>query len=174
MNGGPGFRVHQFGGARPRARPRNQEEEAAPQGVGQIIANLLPIFLLFILPLLTSLFTGGGTNAPGIPHFNLEAPVAPFVAERNIKRYNAKYYVDPKELVRLSESKLNTLDKHAETAYVNHVHRHCEMERRTLEKLQNEANGWFFQDPVKMEQANTFKMPYCEKLNKMNRAAYWW
>lgn len=54
MGGGPGFRVHQFGGPRPRRRPReaSAQAEAAPSGWATF-QSLLPLILLFVLPLLS-------------------------------------------------------------------------------------------------------------------------
>jgi hypothetical protein len=82
MGGGPGFRVHQFGGQRPRRRPReaNGQEEPAPSGWNSI-QQLLPLILLVVIPLLSSLFSGSSSTASG-PTFRFDAAVPPHTMQR--------------------------------------------------------------------------------------------
>ena len=51
MGGGPGFTVHRMGGGVPRRRPRTGDEPE--QGGLGGLAQLLPLLLLFVLPLLS-------------------------------------------------------------------------------------------------------------------------
>jgi len=69
--GGPGIRVHQFGGG-PRVRRRRPTQEATqegeePAGFTRIFWQLLPLILFFLLPLISSLFSSdadAGFNGP--------------------------------------------------------------------------------------------------------------
>merc|ERR1712093_613788 len=50
MGGGPGIRVHQFGGARPRRRPRDPNApEPPPASLQQTLMGLLPLLFILIL-----------------------------------------------------------------------------------------------------------------------------
>src|ERR1700709_2288324 len=64
LGGGPGVRVHQFGGARPRRRPRDPHApQEPPATLRSTIMGLLPLLILFVLPLISSFFSGGSTAA---------------------------------------------------------------------------------------------------------------
>lgn len=177
MGGGPGFRVHQFGGARPRTRPRQangqpgqaQEQETS---LFSTLMGLLPILILFILPLLSSLFTGDGTGSqPAMPQMVFDAPEPPWTLGRRTKS-NVKYFVDPKDKAfqpfKENAQKLAQLDNYADVTLVRTLKAQCEREMQHRQRLVDEAQGWIFQDADKMEIANTFELKACRRLDKMN------
>ncbi|KAL1844752.1 hypothetical protein VTK73DRAFT_1853 [Phialemonium thermophilum] len=164
--GGPGIRVHQFGGPRPRRRPRDQER-GQEGGIANIIMGLLPILLLFIFPLLSSLFSGS-TSQPAAPTMVFDSPLPPlYTQERTMPNLKTKYYVNPKDVEQYSNYKLNQLDKTAEVTLVRRLKTECENEMLHKQRLREAAQGWFFQDPEKMELAEKMEMPNCKRLKKM-------
>ncbi|KAH8821208.1 hypothetical protein F5884DRAFT_766938 [Xylogone sp. PMI_703] len=167
INGGPGFRVHQFGGATPRRRPR--EANAAqdqPATMRSMITNLLPILILFVFPLLTSLFSGSSSTPSG-PSMRFDSPVPPHTHHRHTRHLKVDYYIDPAEVEHLSPSKLSQLDKTAEAAYVRHLRLGCHEETDERTRLINEAQGWFTLDADKMQQAKDMEMKSCKRLDEL-------
>ncbi|KAM0263738.1 hypothetical protein ACHAQJ_001053 [Trichoderma viride] len=169
FGGGPGIRVHQFGGGAPRARPRQAQGEGPqrePFGL-QTLLGLIPILLFFILPLISSFFSGG-SSTPATPRMVYDNPQAPFTEGRTTPNLNIKYFVVPSEVASYSKSKLTQLDRTAEINLVRHLRNECENEALYKRQLRENAMGWFFEDPEKMATAEAYKMPSCERLEKLN------
>lgn len=174
FGGGPGIRVHQFGGGRPRTRPR----EAGPDGErtegSSTFANLmglLPVLMFFILPIIMGMFGDG--DGPSKPHVVFEQPQSVYTMPRTMYGIPADmpafYYVSPEEIKRFNygESKLVELDKYAAKAYKLYIKHNCEEERRRKQALREQANGIFWIDHEKMALADKMKMPNCEKKDKL-------
>lgn len=162
LNGGPGVRVHQFGGPRIRRRPANANAEPAPS-LGSALQSLLPLLLLFIVPLLSSLFSGGGSGSPG-PSIRLDSPVPPHTHQRVSERLHINYFVNPHEIEDLSARKLRELDREAEGRYMRKLNLDCDAEYARKNDLFLAAKGWFFTDEEKLKQARDLPMPSCERL----------
>ncbi|SPO03326.1 related to HLJ1 protein [Cephalotrichum gorgonifer] len=167
MGGGPGIRVHQFGGARPQRRPRAANEPEQSGSALQTILGLLPIILFFIIPVLTSLFSGSGTDQPAGPRMVYDQPMPPYTEHRQTPSYKVDYFVNPDDIASFSESKLTQLDKTAESNLVRLLRRECESEERTKQRLIDDAYGWIFPDQKKMERANQYEMPACQRIHNM-------
>ncbi|KAM7201169.1 DnaJ domain containing protein, partial [Naviculisporaceae sp. PSN 640] len=166
--GGPGVRVHQFGGARPRGRPRNPTQPGQPEeepSIFNTLIGLLPILLLFIFPILSSLFADSG---PKLPTIIVDNPEPPYTMQRMMPQTSTRYFLDPKEVAGWTTQKLNQLDKQAEVQFVNNLGTKCEQERANRAKLEDEAQGWFKADPAKMAIAQAYPMPACQRLRSMN------
>ncbi|KAI8692566.1 J domain-containing protein [Fusarium sp. Ph1] len=169
FGGGPGIRVHQFGGARPRTRPReaNQGRQNENNGI-QTLLGLLPIILFFILPVITSLFSGGSSSSTSAgPRMVYDNPAHPYTEERKTPNLNVQYYVNPDEIAQYDDGKLNKLDRTAELNLVRHLKAECENEMIYRQRLRDTAQGWFYQDPEKMELAEAYTMPSCERLHTL-------
>lgn len=167
FGGGPGVRVHQFGGNRPRARPRNpgQEEPASPWSN---LIGLLPILLLVVWPLLSSIFSGFTSAGPATPSMVFDQPHPPlYTMERTMPNYKVKYYLNPIDIAQYTPSKLHSLDRKAEVLLVQQLRNRCESEMQHKQQLRDAAQGWFFPDPDKMEVANAYEMPACRRLNSL-------
>ena len=166
FGGGPGIRVHQFGGARPRRRPQEGEQERETGILGTII-GLLPILLLFVFPLLSSLFSGG-SNQPSFPRMVFDSSEHPYTHARKTKS-NVKYFVNPKDFAPYKDNphKLSQLDNYADVLLVKTLRNDCEREMMVKQQLHEDAQGWFFQDPDKMEVARKFETKACNRLHKM-------
>ncbi|KAG8163815.1 hypothetical protein KVR01_005733 [Diaporthe batatas] len=164
--GGPGVRVHQFGGGRPRRRPRENEQQAPENSLFNTLMGLLPIIFLFLFPLLSSLFSGGGSTPAG-PDIVFDAPDAQHTYERITPKLKVKYYVNPVEIKAYTKSQMTRMDSNAEVVLVRHLQHECENEMLHKQRLYDEAQGWFVQDPEKMGIAERFPQPSCARLNKM-------
>ena len=131
--------------------------------------GLLPILLLFIFPLLSSLF-GGSSSQPAAPNMAFDSPQPPlYTHERVMPNVKAKYYVNPNDIAQYSSYKLNQLDKTAEVLLVRRLKTECEHEMLHKQRLREAAQGWFFQDMEKMEMAERLDMPSCRRLKKLEK-----
>ncbi|MCJ1436405.1 hypothetical protein MMC27_005784 [Xylographa pallens] len=167
LGGGPGFRVHQFGGGHPRRRPReaNGAPEERQASTTSILTNLLPLLILFVLPLLSSLFSGDST--PSGPSFQFHAK-PPYTLHRKTHNYKVEYFVDPNEVGGdFSRSKLHQLESRIESIYAQQIRLGCHQEIQTQNQMINEAQGWFFQDVLKMQAARDFPKPNCDRCKQL-------
>lgn len=171
LGGGPGFRVHQFGGGRPRGRPReaNQASDDRPQSAMSAITNLLPLLVLFLLPLLSTIFSS--PTSPG-PSFRFDSPEEPYTRQRTTPRHKVNYYINPKDVEDYTNRKLNELDRQAESKYVSDLTYKCQAEQRQKTRMIDEAQGWFFQDLDKMREAHDLEMKSCKRLEELGFAVY--
>ncbi len=128
----------------------------------------LPIILLFIFPLLSSIFSGT-TSQPAMPRMVFDAPDGPYTYARKTKS-NVKYFVNPKDFGPFKDNphKLSQLDNFAEVTLVRALRTECEREMMHRQHLREQAQGWFFEDPEKMDMANKYEMKSCNRLDKMN------
>lgn len=174
LGGGPGVRVHQFGGGRPRRRPRdpNATTEEAPASLRSIITGLLPLIVIFILPLLSSLFSGATSAA--WPSMRFDNAVPPHTMHRLTTRMKIDYYINPVDVEEYTPHKFSQLDQKAETNYVQQLDIGCEQEKDLRQRMFNDAQGWIMQDQEKMNKAKNMVMKDCRKLEELGvrRSAY--
>lgn len=162
--GGPGIRIHNFGGDRPRRRPHNHDGTAQQQGPTSPFAalqSLLPLLLLFILPLLSSLFTSSGPSGPTL---RFDAAVPPHTLQHTSNRLSVPYWVNPTDVREYSARKWKELDKMAESKYVAQLSAECEWEQQQRQRLAQEAQGLFWTDMEKLQRARRMEMPSCKRL----------
>lgn len=168
LGGGPGIRVHQFGGGRPRRRPGTAQPPGSEQqpSISSALSSLLPLLLLFILPLLSSIFSGGST-AKG-PSVIFDGPKAPYTQTRvSAHRIKIPYYVIPNEVEDYGKKHWRKLDEQAETRYIHQVNVRCEYEQQQQQRLMQDAMGWFFEDEEKMKAARKMDKPNCKRLREL-------
>lgn len=167
IGGGPGIRVHQFGGGRPRRRPTTAQPpgfEPSPS-VSSALSSLLPLLLLFILPLLSSFFSSA--PAPQGPSVRFDTAKPPNTQMRTSTRLKIPYWVNPAEVEDYSAKKWRELDKSAEIKYVHQLNVGCEMEQQKQARMMQDAQGWFFQDEEKMVEARKLDMKNCKRLREL-------
>lgn len=128
--------------------------------------GLLPIIFLFLFPLLSSLFSGGGSS-PALPRMVFDVPERPYVHERITPKLNVKYYVNPKDIKTYTDSQLARMDNNAEIGLVRYLRVECENEMIHKQRLYDQAQGWFKQDPDKMDVANRFETASCRRLDSL-------
>lgn len=166
MGGGPGFRVHQFGGQAPRRRPRpTTAEQEAQVDARSFLRQLLPLILLFILPLLSSLFSGSST--PSGPSYRFDTPVSPHTLGRSTPKLNLNYFVNPLDVDNFSARNFRELDSRVEVEYVRKLRFDCDAEANERERRLQDAQGWIFPDVEKMKAARAMEMPNCRKLDQL-------
>ncbi|KAL8997592.1 MAG: hypothetical protein Q9188_006285 [Gyalolechia gomerana] len=162
MGGAPGFRVHQFGGGRPRRRPREANGNGeAPQSASSVLSNLLPLLILFVLPLLSSIFS---SSAPKGPSIRFDTPEPPYVMHRTTPRLHVDYFLNPAEVEDYSNRNFRDLDRKAENSYITNLQYDCQLEMRTRNRMIENAQGWFFQDVDKMREARSYEMRSCRSM----------
>ncbi|OJJ44697.1 hypothetical protein ASPZODRAFT_134790 [Penicilliopsis zonata CBS 506.65] len=167
MGGGPGFRVHQFGGSRPRRRPREANAaREAPLSTWSMVQQLLPLILLFVLPLLSSLFSGSST--PVSPSYRVDTAVPPHTMHRTTPKMNINYFVNPSDVKDYSSREFNKLDQRVEVEYVQKLRYECDHEVLVRDRLIQDAQGWFFPDVEKMKEARAMELKSCNRLKSMN------
>ncbi|GAB1217655.1 hypothetical protein ATERTT37_006895 [Aspergillus terreus] len=166
MGGGPGFRVHQFGGPRPRRRPREahpgSDETPSPWDT---LRQLLPLFLLFVLPLLSSLFSGSST--PSGPSYRFDAAVPPHTMQRTTPKLKVDYFLNPVDVEDYSQRKFSQLDRKVEVDYVTTLRYACENEVQVRDRMIQDAQGWFFPDVEKMKAARSMELKSCQRLESL-------
>lgn len=169
LGGGPGFRVHQFGGGRPRRRPQeaNGSSERAPQSAMSVLSNLLPLLILFVLPLLSSIFS---SSSPSGPSIRFDTPEPPYTMHRTTPRLRVDYFLNPVEVEEYSNRNFRDLDRKAESSYVTNLQYDCQLEMRTRNRMMDDAQGWFFQDVEKMREARSYEMRSCRRLDEWGLA----
>ncbi|KAH6674587.1 hypothetical protein B0J14DRAFT_562696 [Halenospora varia] len=168
LNGGPGIRVHQFGGARPRRRPRDPnapEETASP---GDVLKGLLPLLLIFVLPLITSFFSSSSSAGPSV---RFTGPEPPITLSRFSKPHNTEYWVNPVEVENYTPKQFHMLDQEADRMFVQEMRVGCVQEEEARQRLVQEAQGWFGQDQQKMLRAQKMEMLHCKKLEELKMRA---
>ncbi|KAH9826436.1 DnaJ subfamily B member 12 [Teratosphaeria destructans] len=164
FGGGPGIRIHQFGGDRPRRRPHNHDNAQAASPLSAL-QSLLPLLLLFILPLLSSLFSG--SSAPSGPSMRFDKAHPPHTLQHTSTRLNVPYWVNPSEVDGYTARKWRDLDKMAEAKYVGQLSQECEIERDRRQRLADSAQGFFWTDQEVLEQARNMEMPHCQRLRDL-------
>jgi DnaJ family protein B protein 12 len=160
MGGGPGVRVHQMGGGAPRRRPHNHANQP-PASPLAALQSLLPLLLLFIIPLLSSLFSGGGTTYPSVRFDN---PLPPQTKHHTSYNLKVDYYVNPKDVADYQKGDWKTLDKHVEVSYKERLVAQCNYEIDQKRRAKDDARGFFSRDEVKWEFAQKMPTPACKKL----------
>ncbi|EFW20030.1 hypothetical protein D8B26_003500 [Coccidioides posadasii str. Silveira] len=167
MGGGPGIRVHQFGGPRPRRRPReaNQQSETASAGGLSSLSQFLPLLILFLFPLLSSLFS---SSTPSGPSFRFDSASPPHTLHRTTPKLKLNYFLNPTEVEDYSARKLRQLDQKVEVDYVSNLRYECENEVRIRDRMIQDAQGWFFPDVEKMKEARKLELRSCKKLESLD------
>ncbi|KAJ8099368.1 hypothetical protein POJ06DRAFT_133934 [Lipomyces tetrasporus] len=181
--GGPGIRIHSFGGSpfSPFGRPMNPGggQRRPPPGGGdangetfspRMLIQLLPLILLFVVPLLSSLFDNSSSSSDTIfqakTRFEFN-PSPPYTVERITPKYHVPYYVSPRDAAELNDKRLRLLDQRVENSYVGILQNKCAVESDLRQRKLEESQGWFFVDQEKYEQAKDMKMESCDRLKKL-------
>lgn len=150
----------------PRRRPRAAApDQSAPADGWGVARQLLPLVLLFLLPLLSSLFSGSPT--PVGPSYRFDAAVPPHTLGRITPKLNVNYYLNPHDVEDYSARKFRQLDQRVEVDYVTLLRHECEIEANARERKIQDAQGWFFPDVEKMKEARAMEMKSCRRLDSL-------
>ncbi|KAK6518865.1 hypothetical protein TWF281_003556 [Arthrobotrys megalospora] len=177
--GGPGIRIHHFGGQNARRRP-NAGAEAGPEADNSItstIIRLLPLILIFAFSLMSSILSGFGTTETPSPYQGprfafRESP--PFVQKRQTPKFKIPFYVIPTDIEKIPADKLNKvltkMDRYAETKYINHLNEKCISEQEKRQEKIQQSQGWLFVDQKKFDEAMKERLKSCDRLNDLGLA----
>lgn len=169
MGGGPGVRVHQFGGAAPRRRPRDPNAPPAPPpSASSVFMGLLPLLIFFVgLPLLSNLL--GGESSSSGPQIRFDHAKPPQSMSRNSKNYQKEYWIDPSDVQSYTPRMFSTLDQNADVMYVHELKYKCTLEQDHKQNMLNDAQGWFFPDIEKTQEAHRLPMTNCKTLGDLGQ-----
>ncbi|KAI8816154.1 uncharacterized protein EV422DRAFT_328380 [Fimicolochytrium jonesii] len=181
--GGPGMRMHSFtsgpgfgrqhpfhSAARTRAHHQRAQTEDEPL---LNLARLLPFFMIFILPLLSSLFStltsSGGISDPA-PTFSF-MNTQTYDMERKTKPRQVQYYVNSRQWNRWRAPKerpqeVRGFENDVEQEWRRHLQSYCQQEQEQRRFRINQAYGWFKVDEKRLRAAEQMKMPNCDALHK--------
>jgi DnaJ homolog subfamily B member 12 len=134
----------------------------------QTLVGLLPIIILFIFPLLSSLFSG--SSQPTSPRMVFEHPEPPYTMQRTTPNLRVNYFVNPQDVAQMTKFKLGQLDRTAEVNLVRGLRMECANEENHRQALFDAAQGWFYEDPEKMDAARNYAMPSCKRLDDLGVA----
>lgn len=164
--GGNGFQFHQFGGGSPFDQQRRQQQprqntrnprQQEPLAL-DTLKQLLPMLLIFVVPMLLSLFTGGEDNLPKYSFTRLSK----YPSKRQMPRTQKLYYV-PEKLAKRSKDQLDNFDRKVEQNYIYELTEKCMREQRAKMELMEEGQGWFKRDDRKVKRAEKMRTPSCEE-----------
>lgn len=148
---------------RPRTTPTGDSEPAVDSWA--FLRQLLPLILLFVLPLLSSLLSGPST--PAGPSYTFDAAKPPHTMGRTTPKLHLNYFVNPVDVEDFSARKLKQLDQRVEVDYVTSIRYECESEVQARERMIQEAQGWFFPDVEKMKEARALELKSCRRLDQL-------
>lgn len=94
-------------------------------------------------------------------------PKAPYTEGRTTPNYKIDYFVNPVDIASYTPSKLTQLDTKAEIKLGRLLRNECDQQMMYKQRLREDAQGWFYQDPDKMAAANNYKMTSCDRLKKL-------
>jgi DnaJ family protein B protein 12 len=149
-----------MGGGAPRRRPHNHANQP-PASPLAALQSLLPLLLLFIIPLLSSLFSGG---APTYPKVHYNNPLPPQTKHHTSYKVGVDYYVNPTDVKDYSPKEWRSLDKYVEKQYTEMLVAECNREIEEKTRAKNRAMGFFSRDEVKWQYAQQLPTPACKKL----------
>lgn len=149
-----------MGGGAPRRRPHNHANQppASPLAAFQ---SLLPLLLLFVIPLLSSLFSGG---APSYPSYRFDNPLPPQTHHHTSLRLKVDYYVNPTDITDYSPRDWKKMDSHVEERYKEKLVAQCNYEIDSRRRAFQDAQGFWSRDEVKWAHATQMATPACKKL----------
>lgn len=166
---GPNIRVQTFGrppGAHAGGPGRPGQQE--PQDFMSNLVRLLPLLLLFITPLLSSLFdsSSGSTGFARNTRFEF-TPSPPYTERRTTYQHSIPYFVNPSDTRSMTSSSLRQLDHRAELTFLRSLRDQCNREYDERKQNIMDAQGWFWSDEEALEKARNTKLPACERLDKL-------
>ena len=163
--GGPGIRVHRFGGGQPRRQQRQQQQQAENSSV---FYQLIPVLILLAVTILPALFNSSSTTTPP-PSFVFEAAKPPYTLQRQTPQHSIPYFLRPADVSQMSNSKLRQLDQKAEVTFVRGLRDQCQLEYDMRQQKLADAQGWWGQvkDQEAWDAARTLRLENCERLRAM-------
>lgn len=171
--GNNGFTFHSFGGdgfdpftgrfaqQQRQQRQRTQQQRQQEVSTWETFKQLVPILIILLATLFSSFFSGESS-----PEYSFTR-LAQYSVQRSTPHYKIPYYVGEKFLEDKSELKLRNFDSKVESIYIQDRRARCSREQVHKNELMEEAQGWFYTDQRKLNQANAMPMPNCQELRNL-------
>ncbi|ODV88926.1 hypothetical protein CANCADRAFT_57992 [Tortispora caseinolytica NRRL Y-17796] len=170
--GGPGIRIHSFGGSPyasfggPRRRPaQNRAGNQANENILSTLIQFLPLILLIVLPLLSGIWESF-TSGPQTPAYRYDY-MKPYTSEFETPNHHIKYYMKPKDVNNLSDRQKLDYGRKVEHNYIQNLKWQCETQYSRQQQDINEAQGWFFTDKDRLDEAMNRELPACNRLEEL-------
>jgi DnaJ family protein B protein 12 len=155
----------QFGGGAPRRRPRQGAGPEEQAGLSTMFFQLLPLILLFVLPLLSSLFSGSANTGP---QWSMNKSGS-YTKQLQSPQFKVNFFVKPSDWVDMSRSQKTQLAQRVDVNYLSDMRHRCALEERQKDELIMEAQGWFSTDEAILTKARNLPMKSCKRLAEMNK-----
>uniref|UniRef100_A0A8C5SL13 DnaJ heat shock protein family (Hsp40) member C18 n=1 Tax=Laticauda laticaudata TaxID=8630 RepID=A0A8C5SL13_LATLA len=136
-----------------------QEEEIRPQNTYSAFIQLLPVFIIILVSIVTQLMA---TNPP----YSLFFKSSPgHTVVRETQNLQVPYYVDKNFENNYHGEELEELEKHIEKDYIDYVQTSCRKEKQQKSELSNLAK--LYRDERLKQKAESIKLENCEKLSNL-------
>ncbi|XP_020643736.3 dnaJ homolog subfamily C member 18 isoform X1 [Pogona vitticeps] len=136
-----------------------EEEETRPQNSYSAFIQLLPVFIIIVVSIVTQLMA---TNPPYSLFFksNIGHTVV-----RETQNLQVPYYVDKNFENNYKGEDLEELEKQIERDYIDHIQTTCRKEKQQKSELSNLAK--LYRDERLKQKAESLKLENCEKLSNL-------
>ncbi|XP_009867695.1 PREDICTED: dnaJ homolog subfamily C member 18, partial [Apaloderma vittatum] len=143
-----------------RAWTREQEEEEIrPQNSYSAFIQLMPVFIIIIVSVITQLMA---TNPPYSLFY--KASIG-HVVSRETENLQVPYYVDKNFEKNYQGAELQELEKTVEKDYIDYIQTSCWKEKQQKSDLSNLAK--LYRDERLKQKAESLKLEHCEKLSSL-------
>lgn len=176
--GGNGFTFHSFGDqpdpfgfrtaeqqrARQRQQQRQQRQSQGPAGdpsVWDTVKQLMPILIILLATLFSTFFAEDST-----PEYSFIS-TSKYNVQRTTPYHKIPFYVSDKFLADKTAKKIRTFEHKVESIYVQERKAQCGREQMRKNDLMEDAQGWFYTDQVRLQEAQNMPMPNCQELRNL-------
>ncbi|XP_053141159.1 dnaJ homolog subfamily C member 18 [Hemicordylus capensis] len=136
-----------------------EEEENRPQNTYSAFIQLLPVFIIIVVSIVTQLMA---TNPPYSLFFK---STLGHTIVRETQNLQVPYYVDKNFENNYDGEELEELEKHIEKDYIDHIQTSCRKEKQQKSELSNLAK--LYRDERLKQKAESLKLENCEKLSSL-------
>ncbi|KAI6076998.1 DnaJ-like protein subfamily C member 18 isoform X2 [Aix galericulata] len=144
---------------RERAWTQEQEEEEnRPQNSYSAFIQLMPVFIIIIVSVITQLMA---TNPPYSLFYKSSIG---HVISRETENLQVPYYVDKNFEKNYQGAELQELEKTVEKDYIDYIQTSCWKEKQQKSDLSNLAK--LYRDERLKQKAESLKLEHCEKLSR--------
>uniref|UniRef100_A0A8C9NWW4 DnaJ heat shock protein family (Hsp40) member C18 n=1 Tax=Serinus canaria TaxID=9135 RepID=A0A8C9NWW4_SERCA len=136
-----------------------EEEEHRPQNSYSAFIQLMPVFIIIIVSVITQLMA---TNPPYSLFYKSSIG---HVVSRETENLQVPYYVDKNFEKNYQGAELQELEKTVEKDYIDYIQTSCWKEKQQKSDLSNLAK--LYRDERLKQKAESLKLEHCEKLSSL-------
>ncbi|XP_033922595.1 dnaJ homolog subfamily C member 18 [Melopsittacus undulatus] len=136
-----------------------EEEETMPQNSYSAFIQLMPVFIIIIVSVITQLMA---TNPPYSLFYKSSIG---HVISRETENLQVPYYVDKNFERNYQGAELQELEKTVEKDYIDYIQTSCWKEKQQKSDLSNLAK--LYRDERLKQKAESLKLEHCEKLSSL-------